>query len=380
MTRSHSSRTSSSRWLMKMMVRPSTRSRRAILNSVSTSFGVSGAVGSSMMISRLSLASARAISTICWSAMESPRIGVVTSILHAEEIHQALARRCVICAQGTRPSGEPPLRPSTRFSATDRSGKEIGSWWISVMPSLCAAIGRGDVDVRAVEGERAARRAMHAGENLGEGRFPGAVLAEQRMDLAAPKVEIDVAQHLDARERFGDAVRADEGFPRRLHRRHGYGRGCHGNECRGREYREPRQPPIYLAPASPGTGASGSISFCALRSDQKAAGILACSEARFCVTSLGFMAPGDDRDDDRMGERELQRCGGQGDAVRLAHRLDAADLRLDLGRGVAIGVVRGAGRAGDEDAGGEGRADDHRDAALLQAAMPRCRLAWSSRV
>ncbi len=39
---------------MKMMVRPSSRSRRAMVNSVSTSLGVSGAVGSSMMMRRLS--------------------------------------------------------------------------------------------------------------------------------------------------------------------------------------------------------------------------------------------------------------------------------------------------------------------------------------
>ena len=64
-TRSHRARTSSNLWLMKMIVRPSSRKRRAMVNRVSVSLGVRGAVGSSMMMTRLSDASARAISTIC---------------------------------------------------------------------------------------------------------------------------------------------------------------------------------------------------------------------------------------------------------------------------------------------------------------------------
>src|SRR6516225_6711049 len=41
-----------------------------------------------------------------------------------------------------------------------------------------------------------------------------------------------------------------------------------------------------------GTGESGSISFCALRSAQQATGILAFSDATFSVTSLARAAPG----------------------------------------------------------------------------------------
>ncbi len=97
-----------------------------MVKSVSTSFGVSGAVGSSMMMSRLSLSRARAISTICWSAMDRPRIGLVTSILTPSKFISRRALR-VTASQGTRDSSPPSLRPSTRFSATDRSGNEIGS-------------------------------------------------------------------------------------------------------------------------------------------------------------------------------------------------------------------------------------------------------------
>ena len=123
---------------MKMMLRPSARSLRAMSKSVATSFGVSGAVGSSMMMTRASLASARAISTICWSAMDRPRIGCVTS---SRTPSWSMSRRAsaTIPAHGTRERGPPSSRPSTRFSATERSGKEIGSWWISVIPRSCAA-------------------------------------------------------------------------------------------------------------------------------------------------------------------------------------------------------------------------------------------------
>ena len=206
---------------------------------------------------------------------------------------------------------------------------------------------RGDrgryLDRRAVESESASRGTVHAGEDFREGRLARAVLAEERMDLAALQIEIDVAQHLDARELLGDAARRDE-------RRIGERGGRLGHAQR---------------PA--GTGESGSISFCALRSDQKAAGIGASTRGDVLRHLARLGRSGDHRDHDRMGEHELQRRGGKGHVVGLAHCLDAADLGLDLRRGLAIGVVRGAGRAGDKNARGERRADDHRDAALLKA-------------
>ena len=68
----------------------------------------------------------------------------------------------------------------------------------------------GDLDRLPVEREGAARRAMHAGEDLGEGRLAGAVLAQQRVDFARAQVEIDVAQHFDAGEGLGDAAGRDQ--------------------------------------------------------------------------------------------------------------------------------------------------------------------------
>jgi hypothetical protein len=45
----------------------------------------------------------------------------------------------------------------------------------------------------------------HAGEGVHQRRFTGAVLAEQRMDLAGPHIEIDVVQRVHAWEGFAYA-------------------------------------------------------------------------------------------------------------------------------------------------------------------------------
>ena len=52
---------------------------------------------------------------------------------------------------------------------------------------------------------------MHAGDDLDQRRFAGAVLAEQRMDLARAHVEVDVLERSDAGERLGDAGHGDDG-------------------------------------------------------------------------------------------------------------------------------------------------------------------------
>src|SRR4029079_9739551 len=39
-----------------------------------------------------------------------------------------------------------------------------------------------------------------------QGRFPGSVLPDERVDLARPAVDADVPQRLDGAERLGDAL------------------------------------------------------------------------------------------------------------------------------------------------------------------------------
>ena len=184
---------------MKTMVRPSSRRRRAMPKRVSTSRGVSGAVGSSMMMSRLSEASARAISTICWSAIERPRIGLRHVDRDAEQVHVAARLAGHL---GPRHAAEPALVGAAEDEVL--GDREIGEGDRLLVDQRDAELLRrdrvGDLDRLAVEREGAARRAVDAREDLREGRFARAVLAEQRVDLAAPQVEVDIAQHLDARE------------------------------------------------------------------------------------------------------------------------------------------------------------------------------------
>ena len=51
---------------------------------------------------------------------------------------------------------------------------------------------------------------QHAGHHLDEGRFPGAIVADQPDDLVAPDLEIDVAQPLDGAEELLHLLQADD--------------------------------------------------------------------------------------------------------------------------------------------------------------------------
>ena len=58
---------------------------------------------------------------------------------------------------------------------------------------------------RALDPDLAVIVDVHTGEDLHQGRFARAVLTHEGVDLAAPQVEVDVAQRRDAGEGFGDA-------------------------------------------------------------------------------------------------------------------------------------------------------------------------------
>ena len=68
--------------------------------------------------------------------------------------------------------------------------------------------GLGQRDGLAVESDRAGARRMHAGEDLDQRRFAGAVVADQRHDLAGVHVEVDVGQRRDGAEILRDAAQA----------------------------------------------------------------------------------------------------------------------------------------------------------------------------
>lgn len=50
---------------------------------------------------------------------------------------------------------------------------------------------------RAIQHDFAAGRAIFAAQNAHQRRFPGAILAQKRVNLAGAQVEIDAAQGVD---------------------------------------------------------------------------------------------------------------------------------------------------------------------------------------
>ena len=71
--------------------------------------------------------------------------------------------------------------PAKTFSATVRSWKTVGSWYIATMPSRCAACGspirRGSPSIS----DLALVGLDDAGQDLHERRLAGAVLADERV-------------------------------------------------------------------------------------------------------------------------------------------------------------------------------------------------------
>src|SRR6266508_3970671 len=107
-----------------------------MLNRRSTSVVARAAVGSSMTITRALVVSAFAISTSCWSAIDSPRASLSGS------------RRTPSCSNTPTASRRirlPSMRrkrlsgcvPTKMFSATLRSGKSVGSWKMIAIPAVC---------------------------------------------------------------------------------------------------------------------------------------------------------------------------------------------------------------------------------------------------
>ncbi len=126
-TRWQISKTSSSRCEMNRTAAPPDRSVATTSNSRATSVADRAAVGSSMTITRASSDSALAISTICWSAMDSPRLIRPGSSLTPSRANRAAESACIGAGRCRRPASS-GWRPMKMFSATLRSGNRVGSW------------------------------------------------------------------------------------------------------------------------------------------------------------------------------------------------------------------------------------------------------------
>ena len=121
---------------MKRMARPSAFSPSTSLKSSSISCRDSAAVGSSMMTTRASWLSARAISTMCFCATKS-RLTCVSAVKSASIRRSSACVRARISARST--NLPPGMCPMKTFSATLSSSNITVSWWIAATPAAQAS-------------------------------------------------------------------------------------------------------------------------------------------------------------------------------------------------------------------------------------------------
>ena len=78
------------------------------------------------------------------------------------------------------------------FSPTVKTGMSMKCWCTMPMPSAMASRGPAIRGRLAVDQDLAGVRVDQAVEDVHQGRLAGAVLADQRVDLAGAHVEVDV--------------------------------------------------------------------------------------------------------------------------------------------------------------------------------------------
>jgi hypothetical protein len=184
---------------------PSALSAATRSSSPSASAGDSAAVGSSMTRMRASSDSALAISTVCCSAIESSRTVWPARIVPARA--EALEQRVRVALHPPRVDHPAPHRLAAEEDVLGDGpvGEEV-ELLVDDRDAVVLGVERVvQLDRLAVDGDRARVGAVHAGEDLHQGRLAGAVLADDRVDLARGAGEVDAVQDGDAVEGLDDA-------------------------------------------------------------------------------------------------------------------------------------------------------------------------------
>ena len=109
--------------------------------------------------------------------------------------------------------------PRRMFSATLSTGTSMKCWWTMLMPRAMASDGPSILTARAVEQDLAAVGRGQPVQDVHQRRLAGAVLAEQRMDLAGPDFEVDAVVRDDAGIALRDAAHLERGGGHGLGRR-----------------------------------------------------------------------------------------------------------------------------------------------------------------
>ena len=195
---------------MKTMAVPSSRSRRKVANRRSTSGGESAEVGSSRMMMRAPENSTRAISINCCRPIGRSPSRDMRIDVDAEpgELLARLARHA------------PPLHEAEPIGRLRAEKHVLGHGQIGRDAELLMHHGdagrarvarRAEAGLPAVEQETAGEFRMHAGDDLHQRALARAVLADETMDLAGGKREVDATQRLDAAEGLRDLLQFEDG-------------------------------------------------------------------------------------------------------------------------------------------------------------------------
>ncbi len=184
-------------------------------NSFRTSPCCSGSVGSSRKSTRGLVASARAISTMWRCASESSATRLLIGMRSSSVATRARSR-----SASTPPPGPAERRRRKLKIFQNRQIGRQSRMLIdnrdAVLPHL-TRIGRFDVFAAVVDG--AGIGPQHACGNADQRRFPGAVFADDGMNLAGHDEDVDAFERLHRAEALSDVGERHDRHVRRGHRR-----------------------------------------------------------------------------------------------------------------------------------------------------------------
>ena len=226
-TRSQSSKTSSSRCETKMTLLPCATRSRVALNTRSISGLLSVAVGSSRMSRRASRTRRRAISTSCRSPIESDSTAVPSWTWRRPSWSRTLA--CVL-GEAAAPVDEGHVEPSEKDVVLDAELRHEAQLLVHERDAVCLrVVWVPERDLLAVEADHAFVRLDEPDERLDEGALAGAVVPADRVHLADPHVEREAPHGAHRAEGLGEV---DDLEDHRCDRGIDEGRTGSGRSCR----------------------------------------------------------------------------------------------------------------------------------------------------
>ena len=139
--------------------------------------------------------------------LPDPRARVDRAGRSARRARRPRARSRRRSSRNERPASR--WSPSTMFSATVNGSTSRKCWCTIPIPASSASRGEWQLDGPAVQLDLALVGPVEAGEDVRERRLAGAVLAEQRVHLAAADLEVDAVVRDDAGEPLRDPAHRD---------------------------------------------------------------------------------------------------------------------------------------------------------------------------